>query len=61
MLCDLRGYLHKRRNGQCINGQLLVSNNREETEELPRDVVEGYEDIVSGLKQDNATWLSGAV
>ena len=26
----------------------LVSNNRERTEELPRDVVEGYEDIVAG-------------
>ena len=39
----------------------LVSNNREGTEELPRDVVEGYEGVVSGRVQDNASCLSGAV
>ena len=27
----------------------LVSNNREGTEELPRDVVDGYEGVASGL------------
>ena len=39
----------------------LVSNNREGTEERTRDVVEGYEGVVSDLGQDNATCLSGAV
>ena len=39
----------------------LVSNNREGTEELPRDVVDGYEGVASGLGQDNTTCLSGAV
>ena len=39
----------------------LVSNNCEGTEELPRDVVEGYEGVVSGLGHDHATCLSGAV
>ena len=39
----------------------LVSNNREGTEELPRDVVEGYEGIASGLGQDDTTCLSDAV
>ena len=43
------------------SGQLLVSNNREGTEERTRDVVEGYEGVASGLGQDNATCLSGAV
>jgi hypothetical protein len=38
-----------------------VSNNREETEETARNVVEGYEGIASGLEQDTATCLSGAV
>ena len=41
--------------------QHLVSNNRAGTEETTRDVVEGYEGVVSGLGQDNATCLSGAV
>ena len=41
--------------------QLLVSNNREGKEETARDVVEGYEGIDSGLEQDNAMCLSGAV
>jgi hypothetical protein len=39
----------------------LVSNNREGTEAMARDVVNGYEGVVSGLGQDNATCLSGAV
>ena len=43
------------------SGQLLVSNNRAGTEERTRDVVEGYEGVVSDLGQDNATCLSGAV
>ena len=38
-----------------------MSNNREGTEAMPRDVVEGYEGVVSGLGQDNTTCLSGAV
>ena len=45
----------------CGFSATLVSNNREETEELPRDVVEGYEDVVSGLGHNTATCLSGAV
>ena len=39
----------------------LVSNNCEGTEETTRDVVEGYDGVVSGLGQDNATCLSDAV
>ena len=39
----------------------LVSNNRAGTEEWTRDVVEGYEGVASGLGQDNARSLSGAV
>ena len=39
----------------------LVLNNREGTEELPRDVVEGYEGVAISLGHDNATCLSGAV
>jgi hypothetical protein len=39
----------------------LVPHNREGTEETTRDVVEGYEGVVSGLGQDNTTCLSGAV
>ena len=39
----------------------LVSNNREGTEELPRDVVEGSKGVVGDLGQDNAMCLSGAV
>ena len=39
----------------------LKLNNREGTEELPRDVVDGYEGIAIGLGHDNATCLSGAV
>jgi len=38
----------------------LVPNNCEGTKKTTRDVVEGYEDIASGLGQDNATCLSGA-
>jgi hypothetical protein len=37
------------------------SNNREGTEELPRDVVEGSKGVTSGLGHDNATYSSGAV
>ena len=39
----------------------LVSNNREGTEAMTRDVVNGYEGITSGLEQDNTTCLSDAV
>ena len=39
----------------------LKLNNREGTEELPSDVVDGYEGIAIGLGHDNATCLSGAV
>ena len=39
----------------------LVSNNRERTEDMAKDVVEGYEGVVGDLGQDNATCLSGAV
>ena len=39
----------------------LVSNNREGTEAMARDVVNGYEGITSGLEQDNTTCLSDAV
>jgi hypothetical protein len=39
----------------------LVSNNREGTKELPRDVVEGYEGVNSGLGHVNITCLSDAV
>ena len=39
----------------------LVSNNRERTEDMPRDVVEGYEGVASYRGQDNSTCLSGAV
>ena len=39
----------------------LMSNNCEGTEELPRDVVEGSKGVASGIGQDNATCLSGAV
>ena len=39
----------------------LVSNNHEGTEETTRDVVEGYDGVGSGLGQDYATCLSGAV
>ena len=42
-------------------GATLVTNNREGTEELPRDVVEGYEGVAISLGHDNATCLSGAV
>ena len=48
--------------GESVNsGQLLVSNNRAGTEERTKDVVEGYEGVVSDLGQDNATCLSGNV
>ena len=39
----------------------LVSNNRERTEDMAKDVVEGYEGVASYLGQDNSTCLSGAV
>ena len=39
----------------------LVSNNCEGKEAMARDIVEGYEGVVSGLRHDNATCLSGAV
>ena len=39
----------------------LVSNNREGTEAMARDVDEGWDGVVSDLGQDNATCLSGAV
>ena len=39
----------------------LVSNNRERTEDMARDVAEGYEGVLSSLGYDNATRLSGAV
>ena len=39
----------------------LVSNNHEKTEDMPRDVVEGYEGVASSLGQDNSKCLSGAV
>ena len=40
------------------SGQLWVSNNREGTEAMAGDVVEG---VPIGLGHDNATCLSGAV
>ena len=43
------------------SGQLWVSNNREGTEELPRDDVEGSKGVTSGLGHDNATYSSDAV
>ena len=39
----------------------LMSNNRERTEDMAEDVVEGYEGVASSLGQDNSTCLSGAV
>ncbi len=39
----------------------LKRNNREGTEERTKDVAESGEGVVSGLGQDNATCLSGAV
>ena len=39
----------------------LVSNNREGTDAMARDVVEGYDGVVGDLGQDNPTCLSGAV
>ena len=39
----------------------LVSNNRERTEDMARDVAEGYEGVFSSLGYGNATSLSGAV
>jgi hypothetical protein len=39
----------------------LVSNNRERTEDMAKDVVEGYEGVASSLGQDNSKCLSGAV
>ena len=39
----------------------LMSNNCEGTDAMARDIVEGYEGVVSGLRHDNATCLSGAV
>ena len=36
-------------------------NNREGTKEKTRDLVGCYEGVVSGLGQNNATCLSGAV
>ena len=39
----------------------LVSNNREGTEAMARDVVDGYEGIAIGLGHDNATCLRSAV
>ena len=39
----------------------LVSNNRERTEDMTRDVAEGYEGVFSSLGYDIATRLSGAV
>ena len=39
----------------------LVSNNRERTEDMARDVAEGYEGVLSSLGYDNATCLGGAV
>ena len=38
-----------------------MPNNRERTEEMTGDVVEGSEGVVSGLGHDNAMCLSGAV
>ena len=40
---------------------ILVSNNREGTEERTRDVVDECEDVVSSLGHDKATRLSDAV
>jgi hypothetical protein len=39
----------------------LVSNNREGTEAMARDVVNGYEGVVGDLGQDDTTCSSGAV
>ena len=39
----------------------LVSNNRERTEDMTRDVAEGYEGVFSSLGYDHAMCLSGAV
>ena len=39
----------------------LVTNNREGMEERARDIVGGYEGVVSGLGHNSATRLSGAV
>ena len=39
----------------------LVSNNRERTEDMTRDVAEGYEGVFSSLGYDIATCLRGAV
>ena len=39
----------------------LVSNNREGSEDMARNVVEGCEGVVGGLGQNTATCLSGAV
>ena len=44
-----------------ILGQLWVSNNREGTETMARDVDEGSKGVTSGLGHDNATCLSAAV
>jgi hypothetical protein len=53
---------------QCMSNEFgvgfwatLVSNNREGTETRTRDVVEGYEGVISALGQDNITCLRGAV
>ena len=47
--------------GLCFLSVEWGSNNREGTEELPRDVVEGSKGVTSGLGHDNATCLSAAV
>ena len=39
----------------------LVSNKREGTEAMTRDVAEGCEVVISGHRHDNTTCLSGAV
>ena len=39
----------------------LVSNKREGTEAMTRDVAEGGEVVIRGIQHDNATCLSGAV
>ena len=39
----------------------LVSNNLERTEDMTRDVAEGYEGVFSSLGYGNATSLSGTV
>ena len=44
-----------------ILGNFGMKQSCEGTEETTRDVVEGYDGVGSGLGQDNASCLSGAV